>query len=96
MQAHQLKNIFQKNSLVLTGNMQGNSALLQMKSNKDIKGCALNTNALERHVSMDILWTPYGVKSEVSFIMDKKNHKIWGVTMAWPETGRGGKGRPFR
>jgi hypothetical protein len=45
--------------------MQGNSALLQMKSNKDIKGCALNTNALERHISwtghpMDILWTPYG------------------------------------
>ena len=44
---------------------------------------------------MDILWTPYGVKSEVSFIMDKKITK-YGGTMAWPETGRGGKGRPFR
>ena len=69
--------------------MQGNSALLQMKSNKDIKGCALNTNALERHISwtghsgtpyghpMDILWTPYGdtIKQQAADFFNKTNRK---------------------
>ena len=57
--------------------MQGNSALLQMKSNKDIKGCALNTNALERHISwtghpMDTLWTSYGHPMDI----------LWGYNKA--------------